>query len=92
MTATLRRIGNAFGVLYDVTSNQTLPRSVYRDARPEDGLYSITNTQPGETTYRAGVTSANGGRHGSAPTGDVTAVDGEKARTRPTRDPISADD
>lgn len=91
MIATLRHVGNAFDALYDVTSNETLQRGVYRNTRPQDGLYSITSTQSSETTYRAGTTPA-GDRRETAPNGNVKSICGETARTRPNRDPVSADD
>lgn len=91
MIATLRHVGSVFDALYDVTSNETLQFGVYRNTRPRDGIYSITSTQSSETTYRAGATPARE-RRGTAPNGNVKPINGETARTRPARDPVSADD
>lgn len=91
MIATLRHVGSIFDALYDVTANETPQRGVYRNTRPREGIYSIARTQSSETTYRAGA-SPDGERRGAAPNGRVTSVSGETARTRPTRDPVSADD
>ncbi|SIS19930.1 hypothetical protein [Natronorubrum thiooxidans] len=45
-----------FDTLSNLASEEPTQHGIYADTRSKDGLYSITNTQSGTSTYAAGQT------------------------------------
>ncbi|MFC6786097.1 hypothetical protein ACFQFH_09405 [Halobaculum halobium] len=59
MTGLTEYLGKPFDALFAITSNETVAddetveEGLYADARSKGGVYSITSTQSGESTYAA---------------------------------------
>ena len=77
-----------FDRLYEHTSNETTERSPYANTRSRDGVYAITSTESGESTYAAGEFDADQ-PYSTGSNRDETPFD--CAETCPTCDPNAVD-
>lgn len=80
-----------FELLYAHTSDETTSRSVYADTRSEGGVYSVTSTQSGASTYGAYESDRDEVIPGTVQPREVDAFDCEDPRTCPDCEPLSAD-
>lgn len=90
MTGLSTYLTMVFDKLYEVTSNETVEERPYANTRSRDGLYAITNTQSGDSTYAAGefqLERAQGDTAQSRTVESAESFDCEDLRTCPTCSP-----
>lgn len=91
MTGLVDYLRKPFEMLYARTSNETDQHGIYAHTRPEDGLYSITSTQSGASTYAAHGAEHDGRMPGTVLPREMDAFDCEDPRTCPDCQPITGD-
>lgn len=92
MAALIDYIRKPFGLLDTYTSDETDTRGVYANTRSEGGVYSITSSQSGASTYAAYEEDDRAEMPGSALVDDAETYDCEDPRTCTDCGPTVADD
>ncbi|ELY50294.1 hypothetical protein [Natronorubrum bangense] len=92
MTGLSEYVRALFDTLSNRTSEDPVQHGIYADTRSRDGLYSITNTQPGTSTYAAGQRPMDHEHATTAPPEDEgpATLDCEDPQTCPTCSPLTS--
>lgn len=92
MTQLSDYLGKPFDVLYAITSDDAEDHGTYADTRTNGGVYSITSTQSGATTYGAYDGGTDRHTDETAPARATETDDCEDPQTCPDCTPVAADD
>lgn len=92
MTALIDYLRKPFDLLYAHTSDETDTHGIYANTRSKGGVYSITSTQSGASTYAAYEEDDREEIPGSVLPKDLETNDCEDPRTCPDCGPMVADD
>ena len=84
MTGLSAHVRTLFDTLSNLTSEEPVQHGIYADTRSRDGLYSISNTQPGTSTYAAERTDGDHATTAPSEDEDSATLDCEDPETCPT--------